>query len=200
MENVTALLDSANNNSAIINAFATIVMALATIGLWRVTRGLRRSAEASASYAEKQNITMNKQILFEIYRQLRREMDELIVPLYIQAQKYTEKDPDYFTNFTEFYTAKENSSDEVKANFWKKIRYISHFTQSEKLFKYLQIHFDCNLTLIHTSGSNTEKREEILSKIKSNAPELVKTIKERHSELKRELEEIEKELGMRKHD
>lgn len=62
MYNVTALLDLANNNSAIINALATIVQAGATIGLLVVTYYLWQAASKTNQYAGKQTEVMSKQL------------------------------------------------------------------------------------------------------------------------------------------
>lgn len=63
MDNVTSLVDFLNNNSPIINAFATLVQAGATIGLLAVTCYLWKATSESGNYVKNQTKIMADQLI-----------------------------------------------------------------------------------------------------------------------------------------
>jgi len=137
-------------------------------------------------------------------------MDNLVAPLYIQAYSY---DNEYQGIFALYYLSnyidRESGKLSVETEFWNKIQMNLHLSQSGKLSEYVQRYFDLNLERIHIGKEGrggfeqyekcSTKRETNFQKIQDNAANLVEAIKERHTQLKAELEEVEKELGIRNH-
>ena len=265
MDNVTSLVDFLNNNSPIItpiiNALATLVQAVATIGLFAVTYYLWKAASESGNYvknqtkimadqltvietqnknytkqtevmnqqassAEKQTGIMDKQVSFlekqseimqeeakaieedryyhtliEKYRRLRDEMDKLVAPLYFAAHTsfaenenlgfFVKLDP----RWRNYAPTKQNR--QYLISFWDEIRKNMHLSQSDKLIKLLQKHFEYNDDY-YSSIFSGNKNEGAVEKFDLNRIELIKEIQENcYPTLKIELNEIELKLGIR---
>lgn len=208
-------------------AIATIGLFIVTYFLWKATSELRNYAKdqtdimgKQAGHAEKQNVIMDKQITIledqkeitdsevnamkedreysvrvEKYRRLREEMDLLVGPLFVKTFLVTDSDKGFFSPLD------VNSRQQIKRQgkgdlleFWDDILEHSHLSRSEELSEYLHRHFEFNYKSI---GLREPEHEQIFI---NNRVILIAKIKDRYLELKNELYEIEKELGMRKHD
>lgn len=133
-------------------------------------------------------------MLVEKYKRLRDEMDKLVAPLYVHAFGYTDENPGHFTVFYVGELEKLQSPYKQRSEFWNNILKNSHLSQSKDLSEYLRRHYKNNIN--HSISKSALDKQ----KIQDNSPHLVEKIIERYSQLEGELKEVEKDLGIQRHN
>ncbi|HOO52793.1 MAG TPA: hypothetical protein PLX30_00995 [Methanothrix sp.] len=133
------------------------------------------------------------QMSIEKYKRLQDEMDKLVGPLYIHASIYNEKEPGYFDSFNQ--AARDTAVSKGfggKFDFWDGIQKSLYLSKSDNLAEYIQLHFK------YMYISRHEDKEDSRKQFSMNRTMLINEIKNQHERLKKELDDVKKELGMQK--
>jgi len=158
--------------------------------------------EGQVRYLKEQERIMKEQaerdISIEKYRRLRDEMDKFIAPLYFAAQNVKTTN-DYNGSGGIFGLIKWESmggrSEPQKAHylFWVEIKKYIYLNQSERLFELLEKHFQYNDEFFKEDSE--VKRNTFLMNRRELIPEITE---KRYPQLKMEIENVEKDLAIRK--
>lgn len=228
MYNVTAMVALLNDNSYLINAFATIVQALATIGLLAVTCLLWKVYKETNTFVGKQTYIMDEQLsiineqtnvvqdelkaikeerdyqmLIEKYRRLRDEMDYLVNPLYVHACSYNKEkfeDDRGENGYFTTYRFKDRGAGrkEIVTNI---IEFWDNIHRNIYLSGSNELsHFlQCHFKYIQKYNIHSGDFEQThRSKFNENVSSLVESIKRRYEHLGKEIADIEQRLGIQK--
>lgn len=134
---------------------------------------------------------MNHDITVMKYNRLRDEMDKLVAPLYFATLTVKEGDEGWFG-----YKDPAKRTSEIKHifEFWDEMKMNAYLSRSKDLSEYLTNRFD-----LYNEVAVTKPRVEARTEFDKNNEALIKEIKDkRYPDLKREIDEVEVELGIRK--